>query len=366
MTVYGLNGQASSETLSIPSVFRSPIRPDLINFVHSNIAKNKRQPYAVSSKAGHQHSAESWGTGRAVARVPRISGGGTHRSGQGAFANSCRGGRMFAPTKIWRRWHRKVNLNQRRYAIVSAIAASAIPSLVYARGHRVHEVPELPLVVEDAIESLVKTKQAVELLRAVHAYADIDRVIDSRALRAGKGKARNRRFRQRRGPLVIYNKDQGIVKAFRNIPGVELVPVTALNLLLLAPGGHMGRFVIWTKSAFASLQSIYGSFTEQAELKSGYLLPTPIMSNSDISRIINSEEVQSQLRPAGPRRTKPASQKKNPLCNKSAMLRLNPHYKRAKQIEKAIEEANHKRKKQKKTKATRASGAFIESIRGEN
>ena len=47
-----------------------------------SIAKNRRQAYAVSEKAGHQTSAESWGTGRAVARIPRVGGGGTHRSGQ--------------------------------------------------------------------------------------------------------------------------------------------------------------------------------------------------------------------------------------------------------------------------------------------
>jgi large subunit ribosomal protein L4e len=47
-----------------------------------SMAKNKRQAYAVSEKAGHQTSAESWGTGRAVARIPRVGGGGTHRSGQ--------------------------------------------------------------------------------------------------------------------------------------------------------------------------------------------------------------------------------------------------------------------------------------------
>jgi len=47
-----------------------------------NLNKNNRQAYAVSSKAGHQTSAESWGTGRAVARIPRVSGGGTHRAGQ--------------------------------------------------------------------------------------------------------------------------------------------------------------------------------------------------------------------------------------------------------------------------------------------
>lgn len=40
--------------------------------------------------SGHQTSAESWGTGRAVARIPRVRGGGTHRSGQGAFGNVSR------------------------------------------------------------------------------------------------------------------------------------------------------------------------------------------------------------------------------------------------------------------------------------
>jgi len=85
---------------------------------------------------GHQTSAESWGTGRAVARIPRVSGGGTNRSGQGAFGNMCRGGRMFAPTKTWRRWHRHINVNQRRYALCSALAASAVPALIMAKGIR--------------------------------------------------------------------------------------------------------------------------------------------------------------------------------------------------------------------------------------
>lgn len=82
-----------------------------------------------------KHSAESWGTGRAVARIPRVSGSGTHRAGQGAFGNMCRKGRMFAPLKTWRRWHRKVNLKQRRHAVASALAASALVPLVIARGN---------------------------------------------------------------------------------------------------------------------------------------------------------------------------------------------------------------------------------------
>lgn len=43
---------------------------------------------------------------------------------------------MFAPTKTWRRWHRRVNIMQKRYAICSALAASALPALVMSKGEK--------------------------------------------------------------------------------------------------------------------------------------------------------------------------------------------------------------------------------------
>jgi len=100
-----------------------------------------------------------------VSRIPRVQGGGTHRSGQGAYGNMCRGGRMFAPTKTWRKWHAKINITQRRYAACSAIAASGVTPLVMARGHKIDETPECPLVVDSSIESTTKTAAAVALLR---------------------------------------------------------------------------------------------------------------------------------------------------------------------------------------------------------
>jgi large subunit ribosomal protein L4e len=178
---------------------------------------------------------------------------------------------MFAPTKTWRKWHVKVNQNQRRFAIVSALAASALPSLVLARGHRIEQVDEVPLVVSSAVEKLTKTKEAVGLLKTLGAHADVVKVSNSRKLRAGKGKMRNRRHRQRRGPLIVYGEDHGISKAFRNLPGVEIVNVRRLNLLQLAPGGHLGRFIIWTESAFALLDDVYGTFDKAAVLKRNYL-----------------------------------------------------------------------------------------------
>ena len=62
-------------------MFVAPIRSDIVQTVHTHMAKNARQAYAVSAKAGHQTAAESWGTGRAVSRIPRVPGGGTHRAG---------------------------------------------------------------------------------------------------------------------------------------------------------------------------------------------------------------------------------------------------------------------------------------------
>ncbi|KAJ6843684.1 uncharacterized protein M6B38_295400 [Iris pallida] len=131
----------------------------------------------------------------------------------------CRGGRMFAPTKIWRRWHRRVNVNQRRFAVVSALAASSVPSLVLARGHKIESVPELPLVVSDSIESVEKTSAAIKILNQIGALPDANKAKDSTAIRPGKGKMRNRRYISRKGPLIVYGTEGAkIVKAFRNIP----------------------------------------------------------------------------------------------------------------------------------------------------
>lgn len=178
--------------------------------------------------------------------------------------------------------------------------------------------------------AMIKTKLAAEMLKAVGAGPDIVKVQKSRKLRAGKGKMRGRRHRQRRGPLVVYNPDtdgRELVRAFRNIPGVETSSVYALNLLQLAPGGHLGRFVIWTSDAFKALDEIYGSTTVPSALKKDFLLPSNLVSNADITRLINSSEIQSVLKePKGYSTTKRTGvQKKNPLRNRQVLLRLNPY-----------------------------------------
>ncbi|KAG5550005.1 hypothetical protein RHGRI_015090 [Rhododendron griersonianum] len=158
---------------------------------------------------------------------------------------------------------------------------------------------------------------------------------------------RNRRYISRKGPLIVYGTEGSkLVKAFRNIPGVEVVNVERLNLLKLAPGGHLGRFVIWTKSAFEKLDSIYGSVDKVSEKKRGYLLPRAKMLNADLPRIINSDEVQSVVRPIK-KDVKRAPMKKNPLKNLNAMLKLNPYAKAARRMALLAEAQRVKSKKEK-------------------
>jgi len=245
------HNQVLSE-VRMPHVFLAPVRNDLVSFVHDQLSKNTRQAHGVDKKAGMKHSAESWGTGRAVARIPRVSGSGTHRSGQGAFGNMCRKGRMAHPLQTWRRWHRKVNLNQRRHALASAVAATACAPLVMARGHRVMYVNQLPLILDDTVGQVAKTRDAIAMLKGLGVWDDVKRVMANKALRAGRGKIRGRRHKQRRGPLFVVDEGcESLRRAIKNIPGCDICNVNRLNIRQLAPGGHLGRFCIWTQSAFA-------------------------------------------------------------------------------------------------------------------
>jgi large subunit ribosomal protein L4e len=327
--------------IPLPGVFSAPIRSDIVHFVHYNLNKNRRQPYAVNKEAGMLYNAESWGTGRAVARVPRVGGSGTHRSGQGAFANMCRGGRMFNPTTIWRRWHRKVNLTQRRHAVASAIAATGVPGLVMARGHRVNQIPELPLVLDNL--QTEKTSGLIAILRRFGLGDELDKVKNTKKIRVGQGKYRNRRYVLRKGPLIVFDDGHtNLAHAAQNIPGVETCHVNRLNILQLAPGSHLGRLIIWTKAAFEQLNHIFGTADLPGTQKKGYVLERPLIQNANLARLVNSDEIQSIVRPVAKVQVLHSRQRKNPLINKAQMHRLNPFDRIRKEQEKSLEASNKK------------------------
>lgn len=293
VNVYDVDGTTVIRTLERPGVFEVELRHDLVQTVHDLVRLNARQPYAVSPLAGKQHSAESWGTGRAMARVPRVKGSGTRRAGQAAFANFARKGSMAHPTSVNRRWQRKTPHTLRRHVCAMSVAATAISEIVEGRGHRISGVNMLPIVVSNNIDGIEKTKDAVQFLGKLGLAEDLKKVEKSKTITCGKGKYRNRRYNKRRGPLIIHDKSE--LFAFNNIEGLDLMDVNSLDIIGLAPGGKLGRLVIWTESAFLKLNAMFGCIGSEAELKRGYSLPTPMVSCDDLGEYFYSNEIQSLI-----------------------------------------------------------------------
>jgi len=111
-------------------------------------------------------------------------------------------------------------------------------------------------------------------------------------------------------------------------------------------GGHLGRFIVWTKSAFEKLDTIFGTHEKKSLVKKDYVLPRNIMGNPDLGRIINSDEIQSVVRPTKVD-IKRRALKKNPLKNLGALLKLNPYAKTARRMELLSQERQAKAKAEK-------------------
>lgn len=206
------------------------------------------------------------------------------------------------------------------------------------------------------------TKTLIGTLKKFGVGDELKRTRDSRKVRIGHGKVRNSRYVMRKGPLLVYGDENNFVKrTARNLPGIETCNVHRLNLLQLAPGGHLGRFVIWTKDAFAQLNNIFGSYRVKGIEKGGYVLNRHLMTCADLARIINSDQVQSKLRAVRKSTVAHEKTKRNPLKNNVIMKRLNPYNEKRRAAEKkADEERNKKRaailkakRKDKKGKAAR-------------
>jgi len=217
-------------------------------------------------------------------------------------------------------------MTQRRHALASAVAATACAPLVMARGHRVLGINQLPLVLDDTVGQIAKTKDAIAMLKDLGLWEDIRRVMSAKTLRAGKGKLRDRRHKMRRGPLFVVDEGcESLRRALRNITGVDICNVNRLNIRSLAPGGHLGRLCVWTQSAFNSLESHFGSGKGTASTKKGYRLQHDVVTSADLSGLINSDAIQSALRDTKMMARRTQGTKPNPLTNRKAMAKLNPY-----------------------------------------
>ncbi len=242
--IFGSDGKAVSE-LALPPVFTAPLRKDMITKAVVAQQSHRFQPQGRDPMAGKRTTAESFGVGRGISRVPRVGGHGP-LSGTAAFAPGTVGGRMNFPPVTSKRTAKSMNRKERRVALDSAIAATGSKDLVRGRGHKFDEDIELPLVVTDEVETVTKSSVAKAFLSAIGVWDDIDRVKKSKKIR---GKNRKHSV----GPLLVVSEYQGAQRAFENFEGVGVVRVKDLSVEALAPGTHPGRLAIWTESAIKTL-----------------------------------------------------------------------------------------------------------------
>jgi large subunit ribosomal protein L4e len=227
------------EAIELPPVFESEFRPDLIQKAVLAAQANRKQDYGAEEYAGMRTPAESFGSGRGQAHVPR-------EGGQARRVPQTVGGRPAHPPKAEKDRSFDINDKERQLAIRSAIAATADPEVVRERGHEFDEELELPLVVADEFEELTKTKEAVEALDELGVAADIERA-DETKIRAGRGSTRGRKYTRPKSILFVTSEERS--RAARNLAGADVTTASEVNAEDLAPGADPARLTVWTESA---------------------------------------------------------------------------------------------------------------------
>jgi len=248
--VYSMEGKKKGK-VDLPSSFEEEVRPDIIRRAVNACRANRRQPYGPSKKAGMRHATSSPDKGRGVARVQRL----TQYGNTAAESPNNVGGRRAHPPKPEKDLGKKINKKEKRKARRSALAATCDGELVKKRGHKVDsEDIVFPLVLEKGVQDISKTSEAIELLENIGVYSDIKRAHDGRNVRAGKGKARDRKHRKPVSLLVVLPKDSDGIKAFSNLPGVNVKTPDRVTVEDLAPGGDIGRLTLFSVEALNKME----------------------------------------------------------------------------------------------------------------
>lgn len=247
--LYSKEGSIVGE-VDLPQVFESEIREDLVRRAHRAISLSLRQPWGSYPKAGMRQVGHNMGPNHGMARIPRVSG-----SSRGVILSSMVGGRSAHSPRTDRNLYKKINRKERTVARFSAIASTADIEAVRKRGHRIPEDIKVPIVVEDEVTTLTKSKEAAKLLEEIGIYQDIVRSKEGTRIRAGRGKMRNRKYKQPRSILFVSG-DNSVLNAFKSLPGVETATMSSLSLRKLAPGGQSGRLTVFTVSALKELEKV--------------------------------------------------------------------------------------------------------------
>jgi len=234
-----------TKSIDLPEIFSEEYRPDLIKKAVMALQSTRRQPHGTYPFAGICSSAVGWGSGRGASHVPRLKNG-----SRAAKVPQAKGGREAHPPKVAKILIKEINQKEKQKAFRSAVAASVNEELVKGRGHLYEGA--VPVILEDKFETIGRTQDIITALTTAGVYNDIVRAKESRKVRAGRGKMRGRRFKQRKS-LLIVTAEKPLLAA-RNLSGVDVVTVDQLNVEHLAPGMLAGRLTVWTESALVRLE----------------------------------------------------------------------------------------------------------------
>ena len=238
-TVRDLDGDDAG-SIDLPEVFETPLRPDLIKRAVVAAQANRKQDYGADEFAGLRTPAESMGSGRGMSHDPR-------QDGVVKRVPHAVGGRRAHPPKPEKDRSKSINRKERQLATQSAIAATADGETVADRGHAFDDDLDLPLVVSDEFEDLVKTQEVVGLLESLGVADDIERADEGKTVRAGQGTTRGRKYQQPKSILFVTGDEPS--KAARNLAGADVATAAEVNVEDLAPGTHPGRLTVFTESA---------------------------------------------------------------------------------------------------------------------
>ncbi|THE64465.1 50S ribosomal protein L4 [Salinadaptatus halalkaliphilus] len=240
-TVRNLDGDEAA-TVDLPSVFETTYRPDLIARAVNVAQANRKQDYGADEFAGKRTPAESFGSGRGMAHVPR-------QDGRARRVPQAIKGRKAHPPKAEKDQSESINTKAKKLAVRSAIAATTDAELVADRGHQFDDDAEIPVVVDDEFEDLEKTKEVVSFLESAGLADDIERADEGRSVRSGQGKLRGRKYKTPKSILFVTSNDSGPSRAARNLAGADVTTAAEVNAEDLAPGAQPGRLTVWTESA---------------------------------------------------------------------------------------------------------------------
>ncbi|TFG14547.1 MAG: 50S ribosomal protein L4 [Promethearchaeota archaeon] len=256
VNIYGLDGK-SKGLIEKSKIFSIKPRKDLIRKASKIYQSKNKQIQGRDKRAGLRNTAEGWGTGHELSRAPRLKGSGYPTARNVARVPFARGGRGAHVIVTKKKIKKNINKKTYRLSILSAISASGDIALIKEKGHIIEHIPEVPLVIDDKIQTIRKTEQIYTTLCDLGLKEELIKIKKSKKIRSGKGKRRGRKYKRGKGILIVIKDDFGITKASRNIFGVEIIRVEDLSIEDLAPGGEAGRLIIWTQAAFNELTNKY-------------------------------------------------------------------------------------------------------------